>query len=175
MEPHWSHVTYLDSGRAVPKDYSNIKVVLNNALNDFAAELGRPLKKEKVVRGTYVCTHQTQFPCLKQTERGLETWYAILQMMEYVKDAQDLLLPSDLQNKSTNMAETSDAYIRAQFRRIQRKICTIIHSDVTTRGGTFFPGHLPPSNHDIQTRLLVQRDMRTFNTLEGIRPFPPKP
>ena len=47
MEPHWSQVTYLDAGRAVPKDYSNIKAVLNSALNGFASDLGQPLKREK--------------------------------------------------------------------------------------------------------------------------------
>lgn len=177
MEPHWSHVTYLDSGRAVPKDYSNIMAILNSALNGFAEGLGEPLKKEKVVRGAYTCTHQTEFACLKQSasDSGLEAWYAILQMREYVKDAEDLLLPTYLQNKTTNMSDTTDKEVRTEFHRIQRKICTILQSDVNTRGGIFFYGHAPPSNHDIQVRLRDQRDGRTFNTLEGIRPFPPKP
>ena len=86
-----------------------------------------------------------------------------------------MLIPTDLQNKTTNMADTTDENVRAEFRRIQRRICTILQSDVLNWGGPFFYSHAPPSKHDIETRLLAQRDFRTFNTLEGVRPFPLKP
>lgn len=176
MEPHWSQCTYLDAGRAVQKDYTDIRAVLNSALNGFAADLGKPLKKEKIVRGAYVCTHVTNFPCLKQSEQEseLEAWYVIFQMREYLKDAQQAHLPSDLRDLTTKMANTPDEYVRAEFRRIQRRICTILSSDVITRGGLFFHGHAPPSNRDIEAHLREQRDTRTFNTLEGVRPFPPR-
>ena len=51
---------------------------------------------------------------------------------------------------------------------------TIIRKDVCTRGGLFFYGHTRPSNEEIETRIMMMRDERPFNTLEGIRPFPPK-
>ena len=59
-------------------------------------------------------------------ETGSDAWYAILQLREFVKDAQDMLLPTDLQNKTTNMADTTDTNVRDEFRRIQRRICTIL-------------------------------------------------
>jgi hypothetical protein len=53
------------------------------------------------------------FPCLKQPseDNGMETWYAILQMMEYVKGAEHVLLPG-LKNKFKNMVNTTDRVLR---------------------------------------------------------------
>jgi hypothetical protein len=50
--------------------------------------------------------HTTNFSCLKQSseDNGMDAWYAILQMMEYVKDAEDMLLPDTLKNKFKNMS-----------------------------------------------------------------------
>jgi len=46
MYPQHSHVTYLDSCHEIPKDYTDIKGVLDRALTGFAARAG-PLKVEK--------------------------------------------------------------------------------------------------------------------------------
>jgi hypothetical protein len=73
-----------------------------------------------------------------------------------------------------NMADTTDENVRAEFRAIQRTICTILWRDVCGNGGLF---HYGPalSKAEIEGRLEDGYDDRTFNTLEGIRPFPPKP
>ena len=44
--PRHSYVQYLDSGREKPKNYNDIKFVLDKALTGFAAKAG-PLKHEK--------------------------------------------------------------------------------------------------------------------------------
>jgi hypothetical protein len=71
------------------------------------------------------------------------------------------------------MADTTDENVRGDFRAIQRTICTILWRDVIMNGGLFnYASAL--SNSEIEGRLEDGCDERTFNTLEGIRPFPPK-
>ena len=104
----------------------------------------------------------------------MDAWYVIHLMQELLMDEEDLLLPTSPQGRTKDMANANSAEIRAEFRRIQRMICTTIRKDVCTRGGLFFYGHTRPSNEEIETHLMMMRDERPFNTLEGIRPFPPK-
>lgn len=177
MYPRHSHVMYLDSGSAKEKNYDGIKSVLDKALTGFAAKAG-PLKHERrSSRGSLTCIHTTKFACLKQSDpdNGMDAWFAILHMREFVKDEQTLLLPASLQKRGQDLANAPDAEVRAEWRIIQRQIATIIQHDVCTAGGLFFYGHMRPTNADIESRLEACRDRRTFNTLEGVRPFPPKP
>ena len=174
MYPQHSHVLYLDSGSAQEKDYDDVKLVLDKALNGFAAAAG-PLKVEKKLRGCLTCTHTTKFPCIKQSAPRLEAWYAILHTREFVKDQHALLLPASLQRRSKDIANGSDAEVRAEFRHIQRKLSTIIHEDVVTKGGLFFNDGIPPSNDEIESRLAAANEDREFNSLQGVLPFPPKP
>jgi hypothetical protein len=46
---------------------------------------------------------------------------------------------------------------------------------VTKKGGLFHAGFTPPPNAEIETRLELFYDTRTFNTLDEIHPFLPKP
>ena len=175
--PYHSDVSYLDSGLDPDKDFTDIKSTLDKALSGFIAEVGiDKIRHEKKVKGCYVCNHITKFPCLKQSahDNGMEAWFAILQMRSIVRSQNDLLLPSSLQRMSVNMADTTDENVRAEFRAIQRTICTILWRDVCGNGGLF---HYGPelSKAEIEGRLEDGCDDRTFNTLEGIRPFPPKP
>jgi hypothetical protein len=39
----------------------------------------------------------------------------------------------------------------------------------------FYYGPIPPTNTEIEAHLEMQGNDRPFNTLQGIRPFPPKP
>jgi hypothetical protein len=175
FSPYYSHVIYLDSGRDVTKDYTDIKTILDKALNGFRAVVG-PLKYEKRSKhGVYVNSHITNFPCLKQssTDNGMEHWYAILQMRAYAKDEERLLLPSNIQERAK--LERTGSSVRAEFRAIQREIATILKRDVITRGGLFNYSGIPLSNAQIEDRLAANGDMRTFTTLGGIHPFPPKP
>ena len=176
MHPWHSHVLYLDSGSEKPKNYTDIKSVLDKALTGFAAKAG-PLKHEKRSRGALTCIHTTKFACLKQsaTDNGMDTWFAIVHMREFVRDQHALLLPASLQRRGTDLANASPTEVRAEFRRIQREIATIIHKDVCTTGGLFFYNHVRPTNTEIEQRLACFRDDKPFNSLEGVRPFPPKP
>ncbi|KAK1613294.1 hypothetical protein QYE76_036967 [Lolium multiflorum] len=90
VHPQHSHAIYLDSGRDHKKDYTHIKAILNDALTGFASKAG-PLKVERKSRGGLVLTHTTNF-CLRRSkeENGMDAWYAILQMQEYIKYADDM-------------------------------------------------------------------------------------
>ncbi|KAK1565940.1 hypothetical protein QYE76_007682, partial [Lolium multiflorum] len=173
VHPQHSHAVYLDSGRDRKKDYTHIRALLNDALTGFANKAG-PLKVERKSRGGLVLTHTTNFPCLRQStpDNGMDAWYAILQMQEYIKYADDMLLPENLRNRFANMADVPDREIRKNWGRIQQFICTIILQDVNNRSGEFFYGYGLPPNDEIELRLEMSRDERPFNSLEGCRPFP---
>jgi hypothetical protein len=96
-------------------------------------------------------------------------------MRDNIKTELDLLVPERLQKASIDMANTTDAQLRAEFRAIQQTICSIISRDVTKKGGLFHAGFTPLPNAEIETRLELCYDTRTFNTPDGIHPFPPKP
>ena len=88
MYPQHSSVLYLDSGSSKQKNYNHIKSALDTALTGFAVKEG-PLTREKQnKRGTLTCTYTTKFACMKQkdAENGMDAWYAILHMREFVKD-----------------------------------------------------------------------------------------
>ncbi|KAK1604963.1 hypothetical protein QYE76_028636 [Lolium multiflorum] len=172
VHPQHSHAVYLDSGRVQKKDYTHIKALLNDALTGFANKAG-PLKVERKSRGGLVLTHTTNFRLRQSThDNGMDAWYAIFQMQEYIK-YDDMLLPENLRNRFANMADVPDREIRKKG-RIQRFICTIILQDVTNRSGEFFYGYGLPPNDEIELRLEMSRDERPFNSLEGCRPFPPR-
>ena len=176
FHPYHSNAIYLDSGRDERKDYTEVKSTLDKALSGFITEVGRSkLKQEKKVKGCNVSNHVTNFPSLKQSssDNGMEAWFAILQMRAVVKDQQNLLLPSSLQNKVNKLRDITDAEVRAEFHAIQRTIGTILWRDVITSGGLFHHKVIP-SKKEIECRLEVNCDERTFNTLDGVRPFPPR-
>jgi hypothetical protein len=136
-----------------------------------------PSQWRKKTRGCFTLFHKTEFYCHKQAlpDSGLESWYAILHMRDIMKIEHDLLVPERLQKSSIDMVNASDTQVRAEFRDIQRTICSIISRDVTKKGDLFQAGFAPPPNAEIETRLELCHDMRTFNTLDDILPFPLKP
>jgi hypothetical protein len=90
------------------KEYTDIKRILNDALTGFANKTC-PLKVERKMRGGLALTHTCNFPCLRHSsdENGMNASYAILQISEYVKDAQNVLLPEGLQKTFKNLAEST--------------------------------------------------------------------
>jgi hypothetical protein len=113
-------VVYLDSGSANWKDYTEIKGVLDKAFNGFVAKADCPITKQKKTRGCFTLFHKNEFCCHKQAEpdSGLVAWYVILHMRDIIKTEQDLLVPERLQNASIDMANATDAQVRAEFRAI---------------------------------------------------------
>ncbi|KAK1647957.1 hypothetical protein QYE76_065762 [Lolium multiflorum] len=156
-------------------NYTHIRGLLNDALPGFANKAG-PLKVERKSRGALVLTHTTNFPCLRQSkeDNGIDAWYAILQMKEYIEYADDMLLPQSLRNWFANMADVPDRELRKNWGRIQQFICTIILQDVRDRSGEFFYGYGLPPNDEIELCLVMSHDERPFNSYEGCRPFPPR-
>jgi hypothetical protein len=72
---------YLDSGSAdKKKDYTFIKGVLDDAINDFFENTG-PIKKEVVRRGQLIFKHNTTFPCLKQPANSSRNGYYAIHHM----------------------------------------------------------------------------------------------
>jgi hypothetical protein len=53
-------VSYLDSGSATRKNYTDIKGVLGKVLNGFTAKAG-PVKNEKKARGCFTFFHKIEF------------------------------------------------------------------------------------------------------------------
>ena len=174
MFPQHSHVMYIDSGNAQPKNFDDIKLVLDKALTGFAAKAG-PLKHQRPMRGGLTCIHTTKFAYMRQShpDNGMDGWFTLLQMREFVRDAHALLLPPSLQGRCASLSDAQLAEVRSEFRKIQREIATIIQSEVCHASGLFFQGHVKPTNAEIKRRLMAIRDGRVFNTLEGIKPFPP--
>jgi hypothetical protein len=82
-------------------------------------------------------------------------------MRDIIKTEQDLLVPERLRKASIDMANATDAQVRAEFRAIQWTICSIILRDVTKKGGLFHTGFTPPPNAEIKTRLELCYDTRT--------------
>jgi hypothetical protein len=77
---------YFDSGSAIPKNYTNIKNVLDDALNRYYLK-DNGLKREVVIRGMRVFGHKTEFPCMKQPKDStMKAIYAIHHMREFVRD-----------------------------------------------------------------------------------------
>ena len=84
------------------------------------------------------------------------------------------MLPSSLQKWGQDLANCTDADLRLECYRISQKLAQLIHKDVCNKEGLFYYGPVKPNKKEIEDRLELQRDVRDFMTLGGIRPFPPK-
>ena len=170
MYPKESYAVYLDSGSDVnrDKDYTNIKLVLNEALNAYAQSEGVLKREKRTVRGKIIFTQKVIFPCIKQSPGSkMEAWYLINHMREFVKDQQQLQFSAAIDRWCNGLAEASDARIRQEFGRIQQVIAGIICNDV-------LPRFAVPPNDEIEHRLIAQGDHQPF-TIDGVLSFPPKP
>ena len=175
VQPKHSTTLFLDSGsnESPCKDYTNIKQVLDDALNMYVHRTGK-LAQEFIRGGKRVFGHLTEFACSKQPENSpREAFYAIHHMRQFVRDERLLRMPSDVTRWAKDYANCTDEDLRLEFNRIQRKLASIVCDDVYNKDGLFYNGPIKPSNRDIENRLDLQRDFRHFMTLEGVRPFPP--
>ena len=175
LYPKHSHATYFDSGSASKKNYTNIKLALDNALNCYYLK-GNSLIREKREGTRRVFSHQLEFPCMKQPANSMtEAFYAIHHMQEFVRDQLRLTLPCKLSLLEWDFTRyASDADVRREFYRIQQKLAQLICKDVLRSEGLFYYGPSVPSNQDVEERLRQQGDNREFMTYQGFLPFPPK-
>ena len=80
LYPKHSAAMYFDSGSARKKNYTNIKLALDNALNCYYLK-GNSLIREKREGTMRVFNHQLEFPCMKQPANSMtEAFYAIHHM-----------------------------------------------------------------------------------------------
>jgi hypothetical protein len=154
---------YLDSGSATKKNYTTIKVVLDEALTKYACLGGLLKTKRPLKQGMHTFIHTTSFPCDKQPKGSQkEAYYALYQMRAYVRDHHHLTLPNSLKSWAKHLAMIQDKDLRAEFYRIQEKFTIIIYQDVIRKGGLFYTAAMKPSNAEIDKRLLLQGDDRPF-------------
>ena len=141
-----------------------MKSVLDDAITGFDMKAG-PIKKKKSKRGGLMWTHMVDYPCPKQTyaNNGMEAWYAIHHMRKFANREGVIDL----------VAATNYEGLRDEFASIQLQIAEIIIDQVVRKEGIFFYRYTPPKNADIVSRSIAQHVERPFNTLEGVRPFPP--
>ena len=113
LYPKVSHATYFDSGSASKKNYKNIKLALDDALNCYFLK-GNNLIRE-ILEGTRrVFGHQFEFPCMKQPANSMtEAFYAIHHMQEFVRDQLRLTLPC------TRVMQMSDVSFIASSRSLR--------------------------------------------------------
>lgn len=175
--PRLSQATYLDSSSETkPKRWDRIKRVLDLAIQVYATKGGKFSKGgERKKDGRNICSHATKFPCVKQPAGSVkEAFYAFHHVRMYMHDSRMEALPANLRVWAEKLSTIDDSDLMEQFWRIQNQICLCIHEDVMTRGGAFHYGGRPLTNREIEDRLELQLDDRTFMTREGCRPLPKK-
>jgi hypothetical protein len=154
---------FLDSGSAIKKNYTHVKIVLDDALTKYVLQGGSFKSKRPPKHGLYSFAHTTSFPCVKQPEGShREAYYALYHMLAMVRDKKNSTLPDSLQPWAEKLAMIDDDNLRGQFYRIQEQFATIIFQDVVRKGGMFYTAQLKPSNEEVDQRLLLQGDDRAF-------------
>ena len=176
LYPRESYALYLDSGsKEKQKNYALIKNVLDDALNGYVLNEGF-MARPNIIRNKHVFKHRTEFPCVKQAPGGgMEAWYLIQHMNDYVKDQDRLQFQSSVEKWCFGISEWTDTQIRQGFGRIQNTIARTIHRDVLNSKGIFYRSIYPLPNEEIVECITAQGDVRPFNSLEGSLPFPPMP
>src|SRR3954466_3005118 len=81
--------------------------------------------------------HVLEFPCVKDPATGgaKDAFYVMHHLKGFVRDCQNLTLPSSLRAWAENLAQSNDDDLREYFHHIQVKLSEIIVEDVNTRGG----------------------------------------
>jgi hypothetical protein len=111
---------FLDSGSAIKKNYTHVKIVLDDALTKYVHEGGSFKSKRPTKHGMYTFLHTMSFPCIKQPEGShKEAYYALYHMLAMVRDRKNLTLLESLQPWAQKLAMIDDANLRGQFYRIQ--------------------------------------------------------
>jgi hypothetical protein len=136
---------------------------LDDALTKYVHQGGSFKSKRPTKHGMYTFAHTMLFSCIKQPEGShKEAYYTLYHMLAMVRDKKNLTLPDSLQPWAQKLAMIYDDNLRGQFYRIQEQFATIIFQDVIRRGGMFYTAELKPSNEEVDQRLLLQGDDRTF-------------
>ncbi|KAK1678241.1 hypothetical protein QYE76_039089 [Lolium multiflorum] len=174
IAPKYSLATYFDSGSAKKKNYARIRGVLDDALEGYFKKGGAFKEKAECFRddGKHKFKHVFEFPCVKQPENStLDAFYVMHHLKGFVRDSQNLLLPSALRGWAEKLARINDDDLREDFHDTKVKLSHIIIQDVTTGGGPLNQGRAL-CKRDIEHRLKAQGDTRTWITKDLYKPFP---
>ena len=125
------------------KDYSQIKGVLDEALEGYAQKGGHFEKEKKgecfTKDNKHRFRHGTEFHCIKQKPGSVkEAFYVIHHIKGFVRDAEKTRWPSSLQEWTKSAGNITDSELREDFHRIQMQLSQIIIEDVNTSGGSFY-------------------------------------
>ena len=176
VSPRYSLATYFDSGSLIKKkDYTRIRGVLDDALEGYASKGCSFANKtaECILNGKHVFKHVTEFPCVKQPARSVkDAFYVLHHLWGFVRDCQMLTLPCSLRGWAERLAQIDDDNLREDFFRIQTQISKIIQHDVMQTEGTLHYSRGLPKR-EVEERLQMQADIRTWTTKDGYKPFPP--
>ena len=140
LNPRWSVATYFDSDSRRKKEYTRIKGVLDDAIEGYYQKGGAFENKAEVFTkdNKHRFKHVTEFPCLKQQPGSKkDALYALRFLKGYVRDAEQLRIPSCMREWVKNDDRLTDADLREDFHRIVTKLSEIIVDDVNTSGGAF--------------------------------------
>ena len=136
VSPQYSQATYFDSNSATPKDYTNVKTVLDNALVGYSCR-GGTFKANKRRRNVQCFNHVTQFPCIKQPlDSHRDAYYAIHQIRGFVRDQDQLTLPASLQSWAQKLAEIEDMELRREFIASRTRLRESSNMMSARRGGS---------------------------------------
>ena len=90
LAPRYSLATYFDSGSLTKKkDYTRIRVVLNEALEGYAKKGCTFVDKGECIKdGKHVFKHMLEFTCVKKPASGgsKEAFYVLYHLKGYVRD-----------------------------------------------------------------------------------------
>jgi hypothetical protein len=77
----------LDSGSAIKKNYTHVKIVLDDALSKYVHQGGSFNTKQPTKHGMYMFLHTMSFPCIKQPGGShKEAYYALYHVLAYARD-----------------------------------------------------------------------------------------
>ena len=143
MYPEVSQAVFLDSSRIndPKKGYVELKNVLDDALCGFSMK-GGCLKKTVRRSGKKAFNYKTEFTCLKQPPKCMrDAYYVILHMKDIVRQHQNLMTLTQLEEWGKGNADRSVEALKAEFCGIQQSLGTIIYKDVLRREGMFHGGN----------------------------------
>ncbi|KAK1607141.1 hypothetical protein QYE76_030814 [Lolium multiflorum] len=116
--------------------------------------------------GKHKFKHVFEFPCVKQPENStLDAFYVMHHLKGFVRDSQNLLLPSALRGWAEKLARINDDDLGEDFQDTRVKLSHIIIQDVTTGGGPLHQGRAL-CKRDIEHRLKAQ-EMPTYVVYKG--------
>jgi hypothetical protein len=103
------HTLFLDSGSAIKKNYTHVKIVLDDALTKYVHQGGSFKSKQPTKYDMSTFAHTTSFPYIKQPEGShKEAYYALYHMLAMVRDKKNLTLPDSLQPWAQKLAMIDD-------------------------------------------------------------------